>query len=174
MAIDKAVIEVDTQASPRLRKLLRGSPAEPFLAIKKWSHRSGFLHPAVAISDEVTSTKYYRVFPRSLLRMNTLPAALSQFGLLIPSILHNIEIQLLIRELSATVLSEIKNPHSELTGIAISASAARGQENYRTLEFLGGSVFEYFIQVFAAAKCMFRASPDTDEVKDDMLRSTLA
>jgi len=134
------------------------SQDQPFLAVKKWSHRSDFFHPIASDSETKggSSREYYKVFPQSLLRMDTLPTALSQFGLLIPSLLHVVEVQLLVRELCAVVLPEIEILDLELIRIAISAPVAREQENYQKLEFLGDSVLKFLTSVFAASKCKFR------------------
>jgi hypothetical protein len=133
---------------------------QSFVAVKKWSHRSDFLHSTAA--DLATGVedlaKYFTVFPRSLLKMDTLPTALSQFGLLVPSLLHNIEVQLLVGELCATVLSTIEIPDLELIRTAISAPVAREQGNYQKLEFLGDSVLKFLTSIFAASKCKFRYS----------------
>ncbi|KAF8859184.1 RNase3 domain-containing protein, partial [Acephala macrosclerotiorum] len=126
---------------------------QPFVAVKKWSHRSDFLHPTAPdlAPNGGHLAEYFTVFPRSLLRVDTLPMALSRFGLLIPSILHNIEVQLLVGELCATVLSGIEIPDFELIRTAISAPVAREQENYQKLEFLGDSVLKFFTSIFAAS-----------------------
>ncbi|CZR61729.1 related to Dcl-2 dicer RNA helicase/RNAseIII CAF [Phialocephala subalpina] len=127
---------------------------QPFVAVKKWSHRSDFLHPIAPnlATNGGPLAEYFTVFPRSLLKIDTLPTALSQFGLLVPSLLHNIEVQLLVGELCATVLSRIEIPDFELIRTAISAPVAQEQENYQKLEFLGDSVLKFFTSIFAASK----------------------
>ena len=135
-------------------------PDQLFVAVKKWSHRSDFLHPIAPYlaTNEGPLAEYFTVFPRSLLKIDTLPTAISQFGLLVPSLLHNIEVQLVVGELCATVFSEIEIPDLELIRTAISAPVAREQENYQKLEFLGDSVLKFFTSIFAASKCKFRCS----------------
>jgi dsRNA-specific ribonuclease len=128
-----------------------------FIAVKKWTRRSDFLHPIAPDSamNKRSSAEYFTIFPRSLLVMDTLPIALSQFGLLVPSLLHNIEVQLLVEELCTTVLSEIESPDFGLIRTAISTPGAREQDNYQKLEFLGDSILKFLISVFVASKCKF-------------------
>ena len=132
-------------------------PDQLFVAVKKWSHRSDFLHAITpdSATKEKSSAEYFTVFPQSLLTTDNLPIALSQFGLLVPSLLHNIEVQLLVGELCATVLTEVESPDLELIRTAISAPSAREQDNYQKLELLGDAVLKFLISVFAAAKCKF-------------------
>lgn len=131
------------------------SQEQPFVAVKKWSQRSDFLHPIAPdfAMKEKSSAEYFTVFPRSLLMMDTVPIEFSQFGLLVPSLLHNIEVQLLVGELCATVLSEIKSPDFELIRTAISAPVARERDNYQKLEFLGDSILKFLTSIFVSSKC---------------------
>jgi hypothetical protein len=129
------------------------SPDQPFVALKKWSIRSDFLHPVQGSASDPREKEYFTVLPQSTLRMDPLPIALSQFGLLIPSLLHKVEVQLVVAKLCATVLSEVKISDFELIQTAISVPVAREQENYQKLEFLGDSVLKLFVSIFATSKC---------------------
>lgn len=132
---------------------------QPFIAVQKWSKRSDFLHPIVSESaqHEAPFADYFTAYPQSLLKMDTLPIAFSQFGLLIPSILHKVEVQLLVAELCATVLLEIEieAPNFELIRTAISAPVAREENDYEKLELLGDSVLKFLSSVFVLSKCKF-------------------
>jgi hypothetical protein len=125
---------------------------QPFVALKKWSRRSDFLHP-VAPVPRSDRREYFSVLPQSFLRMDVVPATYSQFGLLIPSILHKLEVQLVVEELCATVLIDMDISNSELIRRAISTSVAREQDDYQKLEFLGDSVLKFLVSVFVASKC---------------------
>jgi ERCC4-related helicase/dsRNA-specific ribonuclease len=131
------------------------SEDQPFVALKKWSRRSDFLH-AVAPgpgADRRSTEKYFSVLPQSLVRMDILPIAYSHFGLLVPSILHKVEVQLVVKELCATLLSGVGISNTELIRTAISTPRAREQDNYQKLEFLGDSVLKFLVSVFVASKC---------------------
>jgi hypothetical protein len=125
---------------------------QPFVALKKWPRRSDFLHP-VAPDPRSDGPEHFSVLPQSLLRMDIVPTTYSQFGLLIPSILHKVEVQLVVEELCATVLAGVGISNRELIRTAISTPVAREQDNYQKLEFLGDSVLKFLVSVFAASKC---------------------
>jgi dsRNA-specific ribonuclease len=97
--------------------------------------------------------EYFKVLPQTRLTMDSLPMAISQFGLLIPSLLHKVQVQFVVAELCATVLSEVEISDLELVRIAISTPVAREQDNYQKLEFLGDSVLKFLVSTFAASKC---------------------
>src|SRR6202044_1552745 len=74
------------------------SKDQPFVALKKWSRRSDFLHAVVRDpgADKLSTEKYFSVLPQSSLRVDILPMVYSQFGLLVPSVLHKVEVQLVV------------------------------------------------------------------------------
>jgi hypothetical protein len=126
---------------------------QPFLAVKRWSIRSDFLHPVQGSARDSGGMEYFKVLPQIRLTMDPLPTAISQFGLLIPSLLHKVQVQLVVAELCGTVLSEVEIQDFELIRTAISAPVAREQDNYQKLEFLGDSVLKFLVSTFAASKC---------------------
>jgi hypothetical protein len=128
-------------------------PDQPFVALKKWSPRSDFLHPVQGSATDSREMEHFRVLPRSRLTTDPLPIAIYQFGLLIPSLLHKVQVQLVVAELCATLLSEVEILDFELIRIAISTPMAREQDNYQKLEFLGDSVLKFLVSTFAASKC---------------------
>ena len=126
---------------------------QSFVALKNYSSRSDFLHPNQSSAIERRDFEYFRVLPQSRLAMDRLPIAISQFGLLIPCILHKIQVQLVVAELCATVLSGVEILDLDLVRTALSAPVAREQDNYQKLEFLGDSVLKFLVSIFAASKC---------------------
>jgi len=126
---------------------------QPFVALKRWSIRSDFLHPVRGSATDGGGMEYFKVLPQTRLTMDPLPMAISQFGLLIPSLLHKVQVQLVVAELCATVLSEVEILDLELVRTAISTPVAREQDNYQKLEFLGDSVLKFLVSTFAASKC---------------------
>jgi hypothetical protein len=83
--------------------------------------------------------------------VDIVPTSYSQFGLLIPSILHKVKVQLVVEELCATVLEGTGIWDRELILTAISTSRAREQDNYQKLEFLGDSILKLLVSVFLAS-----------------------
>ena len=129
------------------------SPDQSFVALKKWSARSDFLHPVQESATVGLEKEYFKVLPQTQLATDSVPIGISQFGLLIPSLLHKVQVQLVVAELCGTLLSEIEILDHDLIRTAISTSVAREQENYQKLEFLGDSVLKFLVSIFAASKC---------------------
>ena len=123
---------------------------QTFVALKKWSHRSDFLHP-VAPDTISNRREYFSVLPHSQLEIDVVPTSYSQFGLLIPSVLHKVQVQLVVEELCATVLEGAELLDRELIRTAISTSVAREEDNYQKLEFLGDSILKLLVSVFLAS-----------------------
>lgn len=130
------------------------SENQTFVALKRWTRRSDFLHRDVSDprAERQSPGRYFNVLPESLLVMDTLPLCYSELGLLIPSILHKVEVQLVVKELCTTVLSCVRISDIELIRAAISTPGAREEVNYEKLEFMGNSVLKFLISVFAASK----------------------
>ncbi|OLN92282.1 Dicer-like protein 2 [Colletotrichum chlorophyti] len=124
-----------------------------YLSLKKWSHRSDFLHRPQSDPSQAQATakRYSRVYPIPWAKVDTIPASYAQFGVLIPSILHRIETCLVAKELSMGILKplDISDPMLILT--AISARSASEPTNYERLEFLGDSILKFSTTVNVAA-----------------------
>jgi hypothetical protein len=105
---------------------------QPFIELKRWSIRLDFLHPVQGSATDRGGMEYFKVLPQTRLTMDSLPMAISQFSLLIPSLLHKVQVQLVVAELCATVLSEVEISDLELVRIAISTPVAREQDNYQS------------------------------------------
>lgn len=128
------------------------SDEQAFVALNKWTRRLDFLHPLAAPEPQPTGREYFSVLPPSMLTLNVVPTVFSQFGMLIPSILHKFEIQLIIEELCATILMGVEISDTTLIRTAISAPVAREEDNYQKLEFLGDSVLKLLVSVFLTSK----------------------
>lgn len=129
------------------------SPDQLFVALKKWSTRSDFLHSVQESAIVGHDKEYFKVLPHTRLAIDPVPIGISQFGLLIPSLLHKVQVQLVVAELCGTLLSEVEISDYDLIRTAISTPVAREQENYQKVEFLGDSVLKFLVSIFAASKC---------------------
>ncbi|OHE97620.1 RNase3 domain-containing protein [Colletotrichum orchidophilum] len=125
----------------------------PYLALKKWSRRSDFLHRPQSDPSHGPSTvkPYNRVYPMPWAKVDNIPAKYAQFGVLIPSILHHIETHLVARELSMGILRPLAISDPSLVLTAISAGSACEPTNYERIEFLGDSILKFSATINVAA-----------------------
>lgn len=123
----------------------------PYLAIKKWPKKSGFFHRPLAPQQLPTTKPYARIIPARTTTVDSIPVQYAQFGLLIPSLIHYIEIYLLANELRQTILKRLELSDVSLVVDTICASSARTPTNYERVEFLGDSILKTCITVNLAA-----------------------
>lgn len=126
----------------------------PYLVLTKWTRRTDFLHrlqgnPA---KNEVSSKPYARVYPLSWATVDTIPARHAQFGMLIPTMIHELGVMLMAKELAYSVLDEVGISDLQLVKEAISARSASEPVNYERLEFLGDSILKFCACMRAAAE----------------------
>ncbi|KAA8565230.1 hypothetical protein EYC84_010961 [Monilinia fructicola] len=114
----------------------------PHLALTLVSRRTDFLHKVEDQSSTRSSKKYSYVLPASACVQDAMPFQFSQFGMMIPSITHHIEIQLVVDRLSRTILKALEISDPSVIQTAITASTYSGVLNYQSLEFLGDSILK--------------------------------
>ncbi|KAM0425209.1 hypothetical protein ACHAPT_009526 [Fusarium lateritium] len=129
---------------------------EPYIVIEKWTRRADLLHapnnPSNPNQEQKVSTKPYgRVLPISWTTIDTVPKQVVKVGMLIPSIIHEIGVQLVASELSSTLLQPVGISNLQLVLEAISSRSAHEPVDYERLEFLGDSILKYctVIQAYA-------------------------
>ncbi|KAH7407652.1 RNase3 domain-containing protein [Cadophora sp. MPI-SDFR-AT-0126] len=127
------------------------SSNQPFVALKKWPRRSDFLH-SVAAEPGTVGKEYFSVLPRSRLNRDAIPTAFSQFSPIIPSFLHKIEIELVVKELCSSLFADVDISNTAIIRKAISTSGAREEDDYQKLEFLGDSVLKMLVSIFLTSK----------------------
>lgn len=122
-----------------LRELMKTSDFEgPWLSLKPWPKRRDFLHEVrEPLAHGHPEKPIQTAWPASCCRIDSTPIINVQFGSLIPSITHVIEIYLVAQELADTVLKELCFHDTSLLVTAISASSARETTDYQRFEFLG-------------------------------------
>lgn len=105
--------------------------------------RTDFLHPVAGdAKGSLHHTAKQCIVARSC-SIDRLPAMYARFALLIPSVIHKIEILLVAEKLARTILAPVGFDDLTLVMTAISASVAREETNYQRLEFLGDSVLKF-------------------------------
>jgi dsRNA-specific ribonuclease len=127
---------------------------EPYLILKRWPKRSDFLHPILAsgTADVPATTKLLPwVLPSSWATVDTIPVQHAQFAMLIPSLMHELEVWLITKNLAEHLLAPVDFTNKLLIREAISARSAAEPLNYERVEFLGDSILKYCASVLAIA-----------------------
>ncbi|KAM4066852.1 ribonuclease III domain-containing protein [Hirsutella rhossiliensis] len=126
---------------------------EPYLILRRWTKRFDFLHRLQPDAGSVvTATERYPwVLPQSWALLDEVPARHAKFGMMIPSIAHELQVMLTAKELATTILQRVAIADLGLVREAISARSASEPVHYERLEFLGDSILKYCTSVQAAA-----------------------
>ena len=125
----------------------------PYVSLAKWTKRSDFLHPITSVpkTDKDHVKPYQVVLPMSWVKVDTVPMRHVEFGMLIPSLIHEVEVALLVHSLDATLLQDVAISNKELIREAICSRSAAEPYHYEKLEFLGDSVLKFCTSVQLAA-----------------------
>ncbi|KAG6013396.1 hypothetical protein E4U54_006810 [Claviceps lovelessii] len=126
----------------------------PYLIVKKWTKRTDFLHPILQeapSSSTITQKLYPQVLPLPWAKVDALPLTYVRLGMIIPSVMHEIEVMLIVKELSETLLRGVDIKRLDLVKEAISSGNADEPVNYERLEFLGDSVLKYLAAIQVSA-----------------------
>ena len=124
------------------REVAESARVKAYLRVKRLPKRADFLHP-IPLQNLDRGGPGLRYLLPDQCEVDKLPFIYSQFALLIPSILHVVELNLLAEHLCDHVLPTLKFRDLSLVKTAISASAAQETTNYQRLEFLGDSILKY-------------------------------
>lgn len=129
-----------------IQKAYKGFEEDPediaYLSVRKWPKKTGFFHRPIPPQQSPSAKPYARVLPASTTTVDTLPLFYAQIGLLLPSLIHYIELYLVAAELSGTLLPQLKLSDTSMIVEAICASSARTPTNYERIEFLGDSILK--------------------------------
>ena len=87
-------------------------------------------------NQEPVRRRFSHVLPCTRCTVDKLPFRLTQFAMLMPSILHRLQVYMIGDMLSKTVLADVGFSNPKLVVTAISASSAMEETNYQRLEFL--------------------------------------
>ena len=92
------------------------------------------------------------ILPVSECEIENLPFALSRFGLLVPSIMHQIDVEAVAESLRSSLLASLEIKDLRLIIMAISTPAAQEKDNYQRLEFVGDSLLKFFTSLTLMAQ----------------------
>ncbi|CAD6442536.1 bfe48028-85c3-4dec-9829-fa7c77296083 [Sclerotinia trifoliorum] len=113
----------------------------PYLALIPVMRRTDFLHK-VETQSSSSSKQFSCVLPASVCVQDAMPFQLVQFGMMIPSITHHIEVQLIVDRLRKTILKDLEISDRSLVQTAITHASYSLTSNYQRLEFLGDSILK--------------------------------
>lgn len=112
------------------------------MEVKRLPKRADFLHPVPsgnASSDKVSAPQWLLA---NKCEVSRLPFSYSRFALFVPSILHKVQVAVVVERLCNTVLSPLQFQDRSLVATAISASSAHEATDYQRLETLGDSILK--------------------------------
>ncbi|PFH58992.1 hypothetical protein XA68_12944 [Ophiocordyceps unilateralis] len=131
------------------------APADvPYVMLDKLTKRMDLLSRLHTdpLNVEMEARKPYRwVIPLANALIDEIPMRHAHFGLMIPSIVHELEVMITTKQLATTKLQSVAITDLSLIREARSARCACGPVNYERLEFLGDSILKYCTSVQAAA-----------------------
>jgi len=132
----------------------------PCVALRKLTRRRDFLHPCTTAPGNGPALSS-RVLPITEVKVDDIPLRHAYFGMLVPSILHELEVQLRVKALSEDGNSladlDISDPH--LVRTATSAMSAHEPTNYERIGFLGVSILKTATAINMAALRMSISIP---------------
>ncbi|UKZ52567.1 hypothetical protein TrVGV298_006345 [Trichoderma virens] len=126
----------------------------PYLVLTKWTRRTDFLHRPQGdpSKDQATSKPYARVYPLPWATVDAIPVRHAQFGMLIPSIIHELGVMIMAKELANNILRKVGIKNMDLVRQAICARSASEPVNYERVELLGDSILKFFTCIRVAAE----------------------
>lgn len=92
------------------------------------------------------------ILPISGCEIENLPFAFSRFGLLVPLIMHQLDVQAVAESLCSSLLPSLEIEDLRLIIMATSTPAAQERENYQRLEFIGDSLLKFFTSLTLMAQ----------------------
>ena len=122
------------------------------LEAKRLPKRADFLHPVssgIASSAKQSGLQWLLA---SKSEVSRLPFSYSRFALFVPSILHKVQIAMVVERLCNTILSPLQFQDRSLVATAISASSAHEATDYQRLETLGDSILKYMTSLTLMAE----------------------
>lgn len=90
--------------------------------------------------------------PVSGCEIENLPFGFSRFGLLVPLIMHQLNIHAVAESLCSSLLPSLEIEDMSLIIMATSTPAAHEKNNYQRLEFIGDSLLKYFTSLTLMAQ----------------------
>lgn len=123
---------------------------EQYLRGIRLTKEAGFVHKLVTQAG--LPDAHAEILAVSECEVDNLPYGLSRFGLLVPSIMHQLDIHAVAESLCTTLLQSLKIADLRLVITATSAPAAGEADNYQRLEFIGDSILKFYTSLTIMAQ----------------------
>lgn len=143
-----------------VQKVYKGFEKDPediqYVAVRKYPRGPGlFLQPLPPTQQSPSTKPYSRVLPMSGLTIDDVSTEYTALGLLMPSLIHYIEIYLIANELSKTLLAPLNLGDISKVVTAICTSSARMPTNLERIELLGDSLLKLLVTLNVSATSKF-------------------
>lgn len=140
-----------THADPE-KRAKDESEDDVFIKVMRIPKRSDFLHEIANVEMPKDRVGKHRRLPVDKCRVDRLPFEFSQFAMLVPSIMHEVEVYLAADFCRSSLLSSVQINDLSLIVTATAASVAREQTDYQRMEFLGDSMLKYYTSLTLMAE----------------------
>ncbi|KAK7724223.1 Dicer-like protein 2 [Diaporthe eres] len=144
-----------------------------YVSVSKCPRGPGLFHQPLPPQQPPSTRPYSRVLPMSDVTIDNVSMEYTELGLLLPSLIHYIEIYLIASELSKTLLAPLNLGDISMVVTAICTSSARTPTNLERVEFLGDSLLKLLTTLNVASTNLLEA-PDQGVQKRVMSSKTLA
>lgn len=140
-----------TYADPEMRAKDE-SEDEVFIKVMRIPKRADFLHEIANVETLKDRVGKHQRLAVDKCRVDRLPFQFSQFAMLVPSIMHEVELYLAADFCRSSLLSSVQINDLSLIVTATAASVAREQTDYQRMEFLGDSMLKYYTSLTLMAE----------------------
>lgn len=143
--------EPSTHADPE-KMAEDDSEDEVFIKVMRIPKRSDFLHEIANVEMPKDRVEKYQRLPVDNCKVDRLPFEFSRFAMLIPSIMHEVELYLAADFCRTSLLSSVQINDLSLIVTATAAPVAREQTDYQRMEFLGDSMLKHYTSLTLMAE----------------------
>lgn len=128
-------------------------PTDSRLQVVRVPRRRDFLHPLLKASNANDAYTRVETLEAANCVVENLPSAYAQMALLLPSVLHKIELGMIADNLRTSLLGPVDFTPDEVPLIvrALTASSAEVEDNYQRLEFLGDCMLKFISSLHITA-----------------------
>lgn len=125
---------------------------QPGIVLTAFPKRRDFLHPVPERQGVNVAYTAEETFAIAECKVDNIPFSHALFAAFTPSVIHRLDIELLVQDLQATVLRDIGIKDTSLVLEAISAASSGEPVDYNRLEYLGDTVLKFCVHLQVTAQ----------------------